>query len=104
MRPSQQSTHFAFPDGSMAAGTVEVEAMRADTIVELGEFVPKHGPPWLLFLVTEMNRLVLALVLLAVYWFEAASWTRKTVCVLSLLEYGRPSLVVLYCSTLVDPE
>ena len=45
MRPSQRSTHFTFPDGSVVPGTVGMEVMEADSTVELGEFVSKHPSP-----------------------------------------------------------
>jgi len=50
MRPSQRSTHFTFPDGSVVPGlavpgSVEIVPMGADSTVELGEFVPKHVSP-----------------------------------------------------------
>ena len=104
MRPSQRSTHFTFPDpdGLVAAGTVEIEAMGADTkamgadtTVELGGSVPKHAS-WLLFPVTVMSGLVLASIFPDVFWFEAAGWTRKIICVPSRIWTSQSCCVVLF--------
>ena len=102
MRLSQRLTHFTFPDGSVVpgsgsgSGSVGMVPMGAASTVELGEFVSKHASPRLPFPVTVVSGLVLASLFPVVFWFEAAGWTRKTICVPSRRWTSQSCCVVLF--------